>query len=100
MRKYAITMTIRMLCIAAMPFVSGWWILVCAAGAVFLPYFAVVVANVKNNSMPDETHVEHATLELEDTNPRRRDTAGNQDEPPLIIAGEESIRVRKVEKYE
>jgi hypothetical protein len=29
-----------------MLFVHGWWLLVCAAGAIVLPYFAMIVANV------------------------------------------------------
>ncbi|MGB3413125.1 MAG: DUF3099 domain-containing protein [Microbacteriaceae bacterium] len=45
MRKYAIMMGIRIICIAFLPFVHGWWLLVFALGAVFLPYLAVVVAN-------------------------------------------------------
>ena len=46
MIKYSVTMGIRLVCILAMMFVQGWWIAVFAAGAVFLPYFAVVIANV------------------------------------------------------
>jgi uncharacterized membrane protein len=30
-----------------MLFVSGWWLVVCATGAIVLPYFAMIVANVK-----------------------------------------------------
>jgi len=45
MLKYALTMGIRMVCIVACLFVHGWWLLVPALGAVFLPYVAVVVAN-------------------------------------------------------
>ncbi|MEY4039435.1 MAG: hypothetical protein RLZZ52_303 [Actinomycetota bacterium] len=26
---------------------SGWWLVVCAAGAIFLPYFAMIAANVR-----------------------------------------------------
>jgi hypothetical protein len=26
--------------------VQGWWLLVCALGAILLPYFAVIAANV------------------------------------------------------
>jgi len=44
-RRYALTMGIRMVCIVACLFVSGWWLLIPALGAVFLPYVAVVVAN-------------------------------------------------------
>jgi hypothetical protein len=45
MIKYAVTQGIRVLCIVAIFFVPGWWVLIPAAGAVFLPYFAVVAAN-------------------------------------------------------
>jgi ABC-type transport system involved in cytochrome bd biosynthesis fused ATPase/permease subunit len=47
MIKYSIAMGIRMACIVAMLFVSGWWLVVCATGAIVLPYFAMIVANVK-----------------------------------------------------
>lgn len=56
MIKYTLAMTIRMACIIAMLFVSGWWLIVCAAGAIALPYFAMIVANVKMT--PKTTEVE------------------------------------------
>lgn len=46
MIKYSITMGIRVVCVVLCLFVRGWWLLICAAGAVFLPYVAVVLANV------------------------------------------------------
>jgi predicted tellurium resistance membrane protein TerC len=48
MIKYTVAMSIRVLCIVAMLFVEGWWLAVFAVGAIFLPYFAVVLANVKH----------------------------------------------------
>lgn len=44
-RKYLISMSIRTACVIAAIFVPGWprWVLI--AGAVVLPYFAVVIAN-------------------------------------------------------
>jgi hypothetical protein len=45
MLKYTIAMSVRVVCIALCLVVHGWWILIPAAGAVFLPYFAVVIAN-------------------------------------------------------
>lgn len=45
MLKYSVTMAIRVVCIALCLFVQGWWLLVCAIGAVVLPYIAVVLAN-------------------------------------------------------
>ena len=46
MIRYTVTMGIRMVCIVLMLFVHGWWLLVCALGAILLPYFAVIAANV------------------------------------------------------
>lgn len=45
MLKYTIAMGIRVVCIALCLVAPGWWLLLPAAGAIFLPYFAVVVAN-------------------------------------------------------
>jgi len=45
MIKYSVAMGVRLVCIAACFLVPGWWILIPAAGAVFLPYVAVVAAN-------------------------------------------------------
>ncbi|SDN25063.1 Protein of unknown function [Cryobacterium flavum] len=47
MIKYSIAMGVRVICIVLMLFVQGWWLVICALGAILLPYFAVVVANVK-----------------------------------------------------
>jgi uncharacterized protein YqgC (DUF456 family) len=45
MVKYTVAMGIRLACIGACFFVTGWWLLLPALGAILLPYFAVVVAN-------------------------------------------------------
>lgn len=50
MIKYLITMTIRLICIALCLVVQGWWLLLCAAGAIFLPYVAVVLANAVDST--------------------------------------------------
>jgi predicted tellurium resistance membrane protein TerC len=44
-RRYLITMGIRTACFLGLIFVDGVWQWVCIAGAVFLPYIAVVMAN-------------------------------------------------------
>lgn len=54
MIKYTIAMSIRVACIFAMLFAQGWWLVVFAAGAVFLPYVAVVLANVSGPSRDNE----------------------------------------------
>jgi hypothetical protein len=45
MIKYAVAMTIRVVCLIAVLFVPGWWRLIPAVAAAALPYFAVVIAN-------------------------------------------------------
>ncbi|MFN3706850.1 DUF3099 domain-containing protein [Microcella sp.] len=45
MIKYATSMGIRVVCIIACFYTPGWWLLIPALGAVFLPYFAVIAAN-------------------------------------------------------
>ena len=54
MIKYTIAMSIRVLCIFAMLFAKGWWLAVFAAGAIFLPYVAVVLANVSGPTRDSE----------------------------------------------
>ncbi len=45
MIKYSISMGIRLVCIVLVFFVEGWLQWVVIAGAVVLPYFAVIFAN-------------------------------------------------------
>lgn len=44
--QYTLAMSIRVVCVLACIWVRGWWLLIPAAGAIFLPYVAVVLANV------------------------------------------------------
>ena len=46
MLKYTIAMTVRTLCLIGLVVVPNWTRFVFAAGAVVLPYFAVILANV------------------------------------------------------
>lgn len=46
MLKYSIAMGIRVICIVAMLFLHGWWLVIPAIGAIVLPYFAMILANV------------------------------------------------------
>lgn len=52
MRRYAIAMGIRTLCVVACFFVPGWWVLIPITAAVVLPYLAVVAANVGTSTAP------------------------------------------------
>lgn len=45
MFRYLAAMIVRVICIVLGVFVKGWLMWVCFAGAIFLPYFAVVIAN-------------------------------------------------------
>ncbi|MGN6742103.1 MAG: DUF3099 domain-containing protein [Amnibacterium sp.] len=46
MRKYTIAMSVRTVCLVLLVVVPDWWRYVFGAGAVVLPYIAVVLANV------------------------------------------------------
>lgn len=46
MIKYSVAMIVRVVCFALIFFVPGWWRVLPALGAIFLPYLAVVIANV------------------------------------------------------
>ena len=46
MIQYGIAMGIRLVCVIVCFFVQGWWLVVPLAGALLLPYVAVVLANV------------------------------------------------------
>ncbi|BDZ38113.1 DUF3099 domain-containing protein [Microbacterium suwonense] len=80
-RHYAVTMGIRTVCFILMALVQpiGWWTFVFAAGAIFLPYIAVVAANAGSDSTP--VAVESPVLELEPDAPAP-DAAAEQ---PTVI---------------
>jgi hypothetical protein len=47
MIKYTIAMTVRVICLILGMVVQGWLMWVMFAGAILLPYFAVVIANAQ-----------------------------------------------------
>ncbi len=53
MVRYSVAMGIRLVCIFACFFTPGWWLLIPATGAIFLPYVAVVLANVSMRQKTD-----------------------------------------------
>ena len=85
-RHYAITMGIRTVCFILMAVVYpvGWWTFVFAAGAIFLPYIAVISANAGSDSIP--TAVESPVQELEAPAP---DPAPTAQTPPVITIHEQ-----------
>ncbi len=52
-RRYLVSMGIRIGCFVSAYFAHGWLRWVVVAGAVFIPYFAVVVANAGRNLRAD-----------------------------------------------
>ncbi|MEY3587109.1 DUF3099 domain-containing protein [Aquiluna borgnonia] len=50
MRKYTIAMSVRMVCIVAGVFTTGILMWIFFALAIFLPYFAVVLANAQGGT--------------------------------------------------
>lgn len=48
--KYTVAMVVRVICVILAVSVQGWLMWVFAAGAIFLPYFAVVIANAQGES--------------------------------------------------
>lgn len=59
MIKYTVAMTVRVICLILGMVVQGWLMWVMFAGAILLPYFAVVLANAQGSgkSQPKATAV-------------------------------------------
>jgi hypothetical protein len=55
MRKYTIAMSVRMVCIVAGVFTTGILMWVFFALAIFLPYFAVIIANSQGSNPKDSS---------------------------------------------
>ncbi|RLK49576.1 DUF3099 domain-containing protein [Microbacterium telephonicum] len=55
MSKYFLMMSVRVVCFVLMVVITpyGWYTFVLAIGAVFLPYIAVVIANVGVDGRPE-----------------------------------------------
>ena len=59
-KRYLISMGIRTLCFLLAVFFMGHWVMwVFLAASVFLPYFAVVIANAGNNMDPGASAFEY-----------------------------------------
>jgi predicted tellurium resistance membrane protein TerC len=53
MTKYTMAMTIRTVCVILIVILPSPWLWLAALGAIFLPYFAVVIANQQSISGKD-----------------------------------------------
>lgn len=63
MRMYFLAMTVRLGCVISLIWVRGPWIILVAAGAILLPYFAVLVGNAVSH-VGGQAHESPAPLEL------------------------------------
>ena len=64
--KYTVAMIIRVVCVILAVLVPlGWLTVLFASGAIFLPYFAVVIANAQgNNSASSKNTAEAPTISI------------------------------------
>ncbi|MBF4462370.1 MULTISPECIES: DUF3099 domain-containing protein [unclassified Rathayibacter] len=79
--KYSIAMGIRMICVIALIFVHGWWQLAFAIGAIVLPYFAVVLANVGSAGESGTVERPGAVVLARPTTPPAADHAAPSEAP-------------------
>ena len=84
MRMYFIAMSLRVVCIASLFWVRGWWILLAAAGSVILPWFAVLVANAVDHSGDGAQSIGEGDQQLIDAL-----TSAGADGDGALVAGEQ-----------
>jgi predicted tellurium resistance membrane protein TerC len=85
MIKYAVAMGIRLVCLLSIFVVDGWFKIIAVAGAVFLPWIAVIIANGSDKA---EIHSDY----LLDSAPLAEiEASGNpaaEDNGPTVLQGE------------
>jgi hypothetical protein len=85
MVKYTVAMSIRLACLLLFFFVDGWLRWMFIAGAVFLPWIAVVIANSgsdQSNLQHSDSLLDHAPVAELEASPATRA------EPTDVLAGE------------
>lgn len=92
--RYGITMLIRTVCFILMVAVHpyGWWTLIFAVGAIFLPYLAVVVANVGYDALAAKAVSPEQQLEAPTVESEPDDEATAAQPAPRVIQISESTR--------
>jgi hypothetical protein len=91
MIKYAVAMGIRMVCLILVFVVDGWFKVLPVIGAVFLPWFAVVIANGGDHAeVHSESLIDYVPLaELDAPRPDAADGQGpTTDNPVTLLQGE------------
>lgn len=94
MTKYFTMMVIRVICFVLMVAVTpySWYTWLFGAGAMFLPYFAVVIANVASGSAERATAPERAIEASPTLRPPSDAPTAAVDETPRVIRLSESSR--------
>lgn len=89
--KYMMMMGIRIGCFIAMAVITpyGWYTFVFAAGAIFLPYVAVIVANVGQDAAETRRIDPERAIEA----PRAAPAAPAASDSPLVIRITETPKV-------
>ena len=97
MIKYALAMGIRMVCLIMIFVVDGWFKIIAVAGAVFLPWIAVVIANGSDKAeTPSDLLLDSAPLaELESPAPPVAD-----EEPGSAVLQGELVKDEETEPEE
>ncbi|MGO3886369.1 MAG: DUF3099 domain-containing protein [Mycetocola sp.] len=78
MRTYSIMMAVRIVCLFALLFVRGWWMWLCVAGAVILPYIAVLLANAAASPAGSAVETPGGILRVPPSNAAGSDGAGQE----------------------
>ncbi|WP_458114026.1 DUF3099 domain-containing protein [Arthrobacter sp. R1-13] len=88
MIKYAVAMGIRMVCLILVFVLDGWLKIIAVAGAVFLPWIAVVIANGGDKAeIHSDSLLESAPLaELDMPEPTQK--AADGDDQVVVLQGE------------
>lgn len=88
MIKYAVAMGIRMVCLILVFVLDGWLKIIAVAGAVFLPWIAVVIANGSDQAeIHSDSLLESAPLAELDT-PEPTQQAAEGDDHVVVLQGE------------
>lgn len=86
MIKYSVAMGIRMVCLILVFVVDGWFKIIAVAGAVFLPWIAVVIANGSDKAEVHSDYLLDAAPLAELEAPES--PAAAADEGPTVLQGE------------
>jgi hypothetical protein len=87
MIKYAVAMGIRLVCLLLVFVVDGWFKIIAIAGAVFLPWIAVVIANGGDKAeIHSDSLLDFAPYAEIDAPPPTEQAA--EQEPDVVLQGE------------